>query len=74
MEATGAIPARAGRGLFHVVVDTPRGSRNKYKFATDSHCFALSRVLPEGMHFPYDFGSIPQTKAADGDPPSAWSV
>lgn len=28
----------------------------------------FSKVLPEGMMFPYDFGFIPATKASDGDP------
>jgi inorganic pyrophosphatase len=61
------LPPRAGRGLVHLVVDTPRGSRNKYKFDPDRGLFALSRVLPEGMHFPCDFGSIPGTLGEDGD-------
>jgi inorganic pyrophosphatase len=29
--------------------------------------FKLSRILPAGMSFPFDFGSIPGTVAADGD-------
>jgi inorganic pyrophosphatase len=61
------IPSGAGRGLVHMVVDTPRGSRNKYKFDVDLGLFKLSRVLPEGMHFPYDFGFIPGTAGDDGD-------
>jgi inorganic pyrophosphatase len=61
------VPARAGRGLVHLVVDTPLGSRNKYKFDPDRGVFALSRVLPDGMHFPCDFGSIPGTLGEDGD-------
>jgi len=30
--------------------------------------FKLSKVMPEGMMFPYDFGFVPATKAEDGDP------
>jgi inorganic pyrophosphatase len=52
----------------HVVVDTPMGSRNKYKFDPELKIFKLSHVLPPGASFPYDFGSIPQTAAPDGDP------
>ena len=54
-------------GLVRVIVDTPRGSRNKYKFDEQLGLFKLSRVLPAGMSFPFDFGSIPSTRAEDGD-------
>jgi len=54
-------------GLVRVVIDTPRGSRNKYKYDPQLAIFKLSRVLPAGMSFPYDFGSIPSTSADDGD-------
>jgi inorganic pyrophosphatase len=53
--------------LLNVVVDTPKGSRNKYKFDEDSGLFRLSRILPAGMSFPWNFGSIPRTRAEDGD-------
>jgi inorganic pyrophosphatase len=62
-----ALPSRAGRGRFNVVIDTPRGSRSKYKFDEEFGCFRLSRILPAGMVFPHDFGSIPMTRAEDGD-------
>ena len=51
----------------NVVIDTPKGSRNKYKYDEDLGLFRVSRVLPAGMHFPYDFGSVPRTLAQDGD-------
>ena len=54
-------------GLVRVIIDTPRGSRNKYKFDEELGLFKLSRVLPAGMSFPFDFGSIPSTRAEDGD-------
>ena len=50
------------------VVETPRGSRNKYDYDPDLKLFRLAAVLPEGTVFPYDFGFFPSTKAADGDP------
>jgi len=53
--------------LVRVVIDTPAGSRNKYKFDPQLGIFKLSRILPVGMSFPFDFGSIPRTKAEDGD-------
>ncbi|MGH9517588.1 MAG: inorganic diphosphatase [Terriglobales bacterium] len=51
-----------------VVIETPKGSRNKYKFDPKLRSFTLSRVLPDGMIFPYDFGFVPSTMAEDGDP------
>lgn len=38
------------------------------KFDSASRQFKLSKVMPEGMMFPYDFGYVPSTKAEDGDP------
>src|SRR5436305_10642632 len=55
-------------GLVQVVIETPRGSRNKYKYDEERHLFRLNNVLPAGSSFPYDFGYIPGTKADDGDP------
>jgi inorganic pyrophosphatase len=55
-------------GLVHVVIDTPKGSRNKYKYDEQWGLYRLSKVLPVGLAFPYDFGFIPSTRAADGDP------
>ena len=55
-------------GLVRVVVDTPKGSRNKYKYDEHLGLYRLSKVLPLGLAFPYDFGFIPSTQAEDGDP------
>ena len=54
--------------IVQVVVETPKGSRNKYAFDAEERVFSLSKVLPVGMTFPYDFGFIPSTLADDGDP------
>jgi inorganic pyrophosphatase len=54
--------------LLRVVIETPKGSRNKFAFSADEHMFELKKVLPAGMAFPYDFGFVPSTKADDGDP------
>lgn len=51
-----------------VVIETPRGSRNKYSYDPECDCMQLSTVLPEGLVFPYDFGFIPSTLGQDGDP------
>ena len=54
--------------LIQVVIETPKGSRNKYAFDPKQKVFELKKVLPAGMTFPYDFGFIPRTKGGDGDP------
>jgi inorganic pyrophosphatase len=55
-------------GLVQVIIETPAGSRNKFAYDPDQGIFALKKVLPAGMVFPYDFGFLPQTIAPDGDP------
>src|SRR5262245_23726872 len=55
-------------GRLNVVVETPKGSRNKYKFDEKHSQWRLSKVLPQGMCFPYDFGFLPSTRGGDGDP------
>jgi len=54
--------------LLCVVIETPKGSRNKFAFDPKQHIFKLKHVLPAGMEFPYDFGFVPSTEAGDGDP------
>jgi inorganic pyrophosphatase len=51
-----------------VIIETPKGSRNKYAFDPEERIFCLKKVLPAGMTFPYDFGFIPSTTGGDGDP------
>jgi inorganic pyrophosphatase len=54
--------------LIVVIIETPKGSRNKYAYDAKEHVFELKKVLPAGMAFPYDFGFVPSTKGGDGDP------
>jgi inorganic pyrophosphatase len=54
--------------MLRVVIETPKGSRNKFAFNAEEHIFELKKVLPAGMAFPYDFGFVPSTEADDGDP------
>ncbi len=53
---------------FTVIVETPRGSVQKYDHDKKLKGFRLGKILPAGMIFPYDFGFIPGTRGADGDP------
>ena len=56
------------QSTIQVIIETPKGSRNKYAFDAEQKVFELTKVLPAGMAFPYDFGFIPSTLAEDGDP------
>ena len=59
---------RRNPGTVTAVIETPGGSRNKFKYDESLGFYALSGVLPEGMVFPHAFGFVPSTRAADGDP------
>ena len=54
--------------LVHAVIETPRNIRHKYAFDEKYGLFRQRQLLPEGLTWPYDYGFIPQTLAADGDP------
>lgn len=56
------------KGLVHVIVETPKGSRNKFAFDEQTGFYKLRKILPAGTAFPLDFGFIPGTKGEDGDP------
>lgn len=51
-----------------VVVEIPKGSQNKYEYDKKNGVFALDRVLFSPMHYPGDYGIIPQTLGEDNDP------
>jgi inorganic pyrophosphatase len=51
-----------------VIIETPKGSRNKFDYDRESNLFKLGGLLPEGMMFPFDFGFVPSTIGDDGDP------
>jgi inorganic pyrophosphatase len=55
-------------GDITAVIETPKGSPNKYDYDPGCAAFRLAGVLPEGSAFPYDFGFIPSTLGNDGDP------
>lgn len=56
------------KDTLNAIVDTPRGSRNKYKFDEAKLLYVLKGVLPAGSSFPFDFGYLPSTRGEDGDP------
>src|SRR5579883_3227064 len=55
-------------GDLNAIIETPKGHRNKYKYDEENRLFKLSKALPAGASFPYDFGFIPSTLGEDGDP------
>ena len=55
-------------GNLNVVIETPKGCRNKYGYDFELQSYRLKGVLPAGAAFPFDFGSIPGTRGDDGDP------
>src|SRR5262249_50979055 len=61
-------PTDGSSSTINVVIETPRGCRNKYKYDDELALFRLSSVLPAGSVFPCDFGYVPGTMAEDGDP------
>jgi len=67
--ALSTLPALAGgEKLVRAIIETPKGCPNKYTYNPEYGCFELSKTLPQGMTFPFDFGFIPSTKGEDGDP------
>ncbi len=48
-------------------IEIPRGSRNKYEYDEESGTFHLDRVLYSSVHYPTDYGFVPDTLADDGD-------
>jgi inorganic pyrophosphatase len=56
------------KGYVNVIIETPRGSQNKFDYDPKLRTFRLSKTLPMGTVFPFDFGFIPDTLGQDGDP------
>lgn len=54
--------------IITAVIEIPQGGINKYEYDKDLHVFRLDRNLYSPVHYPGDYGFIPQTVAEDGDP------
>ncbi|MXV16717.1 inorganic diphosphatase [Hufsiella ginkgonis] len=67
-KALGAMESRT------VIIETPKGSGEKYDFNPFSGYFELNKVMPAGIVFPFDFGFLPGTTGQDGDPLDALVV
>jgi len=53
---------------FDVLIEIPKGSRNKYEYDFDLKKIRFDRMLFSSMMYPGDYGFIPETLALDGDP------
>jgi len=53
---------------FPVVIEVPKGSKNKYELDKETGFLKLDRVLYSAVHYPADYGFIPRTFCDDGDP------
>ena len=54
--------------IITVMVESPKGVNQKFEYEPEERRFRLSKILPAGLVFPFDFGLIPGTEGADGDP------
>lgn len=61
-------PIDKKKECLNVIVETPKGSRVKYAYDPESGFFLLTKAMPEGMMYPFNFGFVPQTLSEDGDP------
>ncbi|HEX9044488.1 MAG TPA: inorganic diphosphatase [Candidatus Limnocylindrales bacterium] len=53
--------------IVEIVVEIPRGSRNKYEYDEKAEVYRLDRVLASAVHYNFDYGFIGETRASDGD-------
>ncbi len=60
-------PAARYPDVVEIVVEIPRGSRNKYEFDEAAGVFRLDRVLSSAVYYNFDYGYIEGTRAGDGD-------
>ncbi len=63
-----SLPAYDEEGNITILIETPKGCRNKYTYDEELDLYMLSGVLTAGAVFPFDFGFVPSTLGGDGDP------
>jgi inorganic pyrophosphatase len=71
------LPPRDPQGNVRVVIEAPRGALVEIKYDTALGTMTVSRPLPLGLSYPYDWGFVPGTRAPDNDPVDAlvyWDV
>ena len=61
------IPARSGDGNVHVLVEIPKGGRNKYELDEALGVIRFDRALHSAVYYPAEYGFVPGTKSEDGE-------
>ena len=61
-------PYDSQSGHLNAIIETPKGSRSKFKYDEKHGLFMFDKALPLGTTFPFDFGFLPSTIGEDGDP------
>jgi inorganic pyrophosphatase len=73
--ASGGVPEwYQGAMEIEVVIEIPKGTRNKYEADHETGAIWLDRMLFTATHYPEDYGYVPGTLAQDGDPLDALVV
>src|SRR4051812_24089006 len=54
--------------VFPVVIEVPRGHKNKYELDKETGLLRVDRVLYSAVHYPANYGFVPRTYAEDDDP------
>jgi inorganic pyrophosphatase len=67
-DVTPAVPGASLPREFKAIIEIPKGSSNKYELDKGSGLLKLDRVLSSAVHYPANYGFIPQTLAEDDDP------
>ncbi len=65
---TSVPPGPSVPSVVHVIVEIPKGRRSKFEVDKETGLLRLDRYLYSSLHYPGDYGFIPQTLAEDGDP------
>jgi inorganic pyrophosphatase len=68
------IPALSSDGHVNVLVEVPKDSQNKYEYDEDLGMIVLDRALYSSVHYPTDYGFVPGTRGADGEPLDAMVI
>ncbi len=54
--------------VVNAIIEISKGSKGKFELDKDSGLIKLDRVLFSAVHYPTNYGFIPQTYCDDGDP------